>query len=106
MAQQDNTMLTMLKTDLGIMTTTAYDTRLTQLLTASQQYIINEGASTLDASNIEDMQLIVMYAAWLWRKRDGSTGSVQNYDATTMPRMLRLLLNNRVFKEKAVVTDG
>lgn len=90
-------MLTMLKTDLGIMTTTAYDTRLTQLLTASQQYIINEGASTLDASNIEDMQLIVMYAAWLWRRRD-------NMDV--MPRMLRLALNNRVFAEKAVVADG
>lgn len=100
------TMLTMLKTDLGILTTTAYDARLTQLLTASQQYIINEGASTLDASNIEDAQLIVMYAAWLWRKRDGATGPVQNYDATTMPRMLRLMLNNRVFKEKAVVSDG
>jgi hypothetical protein len=97
MAQQDNTMLTMLKTDLGIMTTTAYDTRLTQLLTASQQYIINEGASTLDASNIEDMQLIVMYAAWLWRRRDNMDG---------MPRMLRLALNNRVFAEKAVVADG
>ena len=90
-------MLTMLKTDLGIMTTTAYDTRLTQLLTASQQYIINEGASTLDASNIEDMQLIVMYAAWLWRRRDNMDG---------MPRMLRLALNNRVFAEKAVVADG
>lgn len=96
-----DTMLTMLKTDLGIMTSTAYDTRLTQLLTAAKQYIINEGASTLDASKVEDMQLIVMYAAWLWRKRDGATGSVQNYDATTMPRMLRLALNNRVFREKA-----
>ena len=90
-------MLTMLKTDLGIMTTTAYDTRLTQLLTASQQYIINEGASTLDASNIEDMQLIVMYAAWLWRRRDNMDG---------MPRMLRLALNNRVFREKAGGQNG
>lgn len=84
-------MLTMLKTDLGIMTTTAYDARLTQLLTAAQQYIINEGASTMDASNIEDAQLIVMYAAWLWRRRDEMTG---------MPRMLRLALNNRIFGEK------
>ena len=102
----DSIMLTMLKTDLGIMTTTAYDTRLTQLLTASQQYIINEGASTLDASNIEDMQLIVMYAAWLWRKRDGSMGPVQSYDATTMPRMLRIQINNRVFREKAGGDDA
>ena len=97
MAQQDNTMLTMLKTDLGIMTTTAYDTRLTQLLTASQQYIINEGASTLDASNIEDMQLIVMYAAWLWRGRD---------EMPAMPRSLQYALHNRVFGEKMRTEAG
>lgn len=97
MAQQDNTMLTMLKTDLGIMTTTAYDTRLTQLLTAAEKAITAEGASTLDASDAMDMQLIVMYAAWLWRRRDNMDG---------MPRMLRLALNNRVFAEKAVVADG
>ena len=87
----------MLKTDLGILTTTAYDARLTQLLTAAKQYIVNEGASTLDASNIEDAQLIVMYAAWLWRRRDGMEG---------MPRMLRYSLNNRVLGEKAGEQDG
>lgn len=90
-------MLTMLKTDLGILTTTAYDARLTQLLTAAEKYIINEGASTLDASDISDMQLIVMYAAWLWRRRDGMEG---------MPRMLRYALNNRVLGEKAGDDNG
>ena len=90
-------MLTMLKTDLGIMTSTAYDVRLTQLLTAAEQAIIREGASTLDASEISDMELIVMYAAWLWRKRDSMDG---------MPRMLRYKLNNRVFGEKAGDQDG
>lgn len=90
-------MLTMLKTDLGIMTSTAYDVRLTQLLTAAEQAIIREGASTLDASEISDMQLIVMYAAWLWRKRDSMEG---------MPRMLRYKLNNRVLGEKAGDQDG
>ena len=91
------TMLTMLKTDLGIMTSTAYDVRLTQLLTAAEQAIIREGASTLDASEISDMELIVMYAAWLWRKRDSMDG---------MPRMLRYKLNNRVLGEKAGDQDG
>ena len=85
------TMLTMLKTDLGI-TTTAYDTRLTQLLTSANQAIIAAGASTLSDTDPMDMQLIVMYAAWLWRRRD-------NMDA--MPMMLRRALNNRVFGEKA-----
>lgn len=83
------TMLTMLKTDLGISTSTAYDTRLTQLLTVAQDAIIKEGASDLDASDPLDMQLIVMYAAWLWRRRDNMDG---------MPRMLRWHINNRVFR--------
>ena len=91
----DSTMLAMLKTDLGISAAqTAYNTRLEQLLTAAQDMIIKEGASTLDASDSLDQQLIVMYAAWLWRRRDEMTG---------MPRMLRLALNNRVFREAAKV---
>lgn len=91
-----DTMLAMLKTDLGIRNTTAYDARLTQLLTAAQRAIKAEGASTLDASDPLDQQLIVMYAAWLWRKRD---------DMPAMPRMLRYQLNNRVFSE-AMESDG
>lgn len=91
------TMLTMLKTDLGIRTSTAYDARLTQLLTAAESAIRKEGASTLDASDPLDQQLIVMYAAWLWRRRDNMDG---------MPRMLRWTLNNRIFREKAGATDG
>ena len=90
-------MLTMLKTDLGIRTSTAYDARLTQLLTAAESAIRKEGASTLDASDPLDQQLIVMYAAWLWRRRDNMEG---------MPRMLRWTLSNRIFREKAGATDG
>ena len=90
-------MLTMLKTDLGIRTSTAYDARLTQLLTAAESAIRKEGASTLNASDPLDQQLIVMYAAWLWRRRDNMEG---------MPRMLRWTLNNRIFGEKAGATDG
>ena len=84
----DSTMLAMLKTDLGISTSTAYNTRLEQLLTAAMKFIKEEGASDLDASDPLDQQLIVMYAAWLWRKRDDMPG---------MPRALRCALNNRVF---------
>ena len=91
--QQDSTLLAMLKTDLGISAVqTAYNTRLEQLLTAAQDAIMKEGASDLDASDPLDMQLIVMYAAWLWRRRDEMTGT---------PRMLRLALNNRVFRTVA-----
>ena len=91
------TMLTMLKTDLGIRTSTAYDARLIQLLTAAESAIRKEGASTLDASDPLDMQLIVMYAAWLWRRRDSMDG---------MPRSLRYQLNRRIFAEKAGASDG
>ena len=93
----DSTMLAMLKTDLGISTSTAYDTRLEQLLTVAQRAIIEEGASTLDASDPLDMQLIVMYVEWLWRRRDSMDG---------MPRSLRYQLNRRIFAEKAGVPNG
>lgn len=82
-------MLQMLKTDLGI-TTTAYDERLEQYLEAAQKRIEEEGA-TIDVTDIGDMQIVVMYAAWLWRRRDTMEG---------MPRMLRYALNNRIFAEK------
>ena len=78
-------LMEMLKVDLGIMQTTAYDDRLSQCLQSAKQAIVEEGASNLDA-------LIVMYAAWLWRKRDTLEG---------MPRMVRYALNNRVFKGDA-----
>jgi len=84
-------MLEMLKIDLGI-TTTAYDERLGQYLNSAQQMIEREGVTALNLSTLEDQQLVVMYAAWLWRRRDTQEG---------MPRMLRWALNNRIFSEKA-----
>lgn len=89
-SEQIETILTALKIDLGIKTT-AYDARLTQIIGSSYSSITREGA-TLDASDIEDVQLIVMYSAWIWRRRDTGEG---------MPRMLRWALNNRIFSEKA-----
>lgn len=88
MTEQDR--LIMLKIDLGI-SSDGYNTRLTQYLQAAEKAIIKEGVATLDSSTLEDSQLIVMYAAWSWRKRDSGAG---------MPRMLRLALNNRIFEEK------
>lgn len=82
-------MLTMLKVDLGI-STSAYDERLEQYLTAAQNAVAREGV-TLNLGALEDMQLVIMYAAWMWRRRDSMDG---------MPRMLRWQLNNRIFAEK------
>lgn len=83
-------LLDMLKVDLGIKSTNAYDDRLEQIIESSKKSIEEEGA-TLDLENIQDCQLVVMYAAWIWRKRDSGEG---------MPRMLRYQLNNRIFREK------
>lgn len=82
------TMLVALKVDLGI-TTTAYDVRLSQYLTAAREAIKIEGIDLTES--ISDCNLIVMYAAWLWKKRDTAEG---------MPRMLRWMMNNRLFSQK------
>lgn len=81
-------MLTALKVDLGI-TTDAYDARLTQLLTAAGTEIEREGIH-LDET-LDDCNLQIRYALWMWRRRDSERG---------MPRMLRYQLNNRLFAEK------
>lgn len=88
------TMLAQLKVDLGI-TTDAYDNRLTQYLNAAAGQIAREGI-TLDSSKADDVLLQVMYAAWMWRRRD--SGEV-------MPRMLRYQMNNRLFQEKVTAND-
>jgi len=89
----DQDLLTMLKVDLGFISNgeTRIDTRLSQLLRVAEAEIKKEGATTLNKAQIDDAQLIVMYAAWLWRKRDTQED---------MPRMVRYALNNRVFSEK------
>lgn len=84
----DNTMLTALKVDLGI-TTTAYDDRLGQYLQAAREAIETEGINLTES--VSDGNLVVMYAAHLWRKRDTQEG---------MPRMLRWMMNNRLFSQK------
>ena len=85
----ESTMLEMLKVDLGI-STTAYDQRLAQYLESALAAIITEGVS-VDTSDVQDANLVVMYASWLWRKRDTGEG---------MPRNIRWILNNRLFSEK------
>lgn len=92
--EQMTTMLSMLKVDLGI-TTTSYDSRLGEYLQSAVKQITMEGAA-LDLDDIEDCQLTTMYAAWTWRKRDTGEG---------MPRMLRYQLNNRIFSGK-VTANG
>lgn len=81
------TMLQMLKIDLGI-TTNLYDERLQQYLQTAQAEIAREGVSLSPSASVPDANLIVQYAAWMWRKRDTGEG---------IPRMIRWQINNRLF---------
>lgn len=83
-------MLGMLKVDLGI-SSTAYDSRLGQYLTSAKAEIVREGVSFPTTLGVDDMQLIVIYATWMWKKRETGEG---------MPRMIRYLLNQKVFSQK------
>lgn len=82
-------MLAALKVDLGIRSN-AYDDRLSARIEAAKQRIGDLGVTL--AETVEDNDLVLMYAAWLWRNRTTGEG---------MPQMLRSTLFNRLFGEKA-----
>ena len=82
-------LLPALKVDLGI-SATAYDDRLTARLNTAMERITAEGVTLQDT--VGDRDLVLMYAAWLWRGR---------VEQSPMGRMLRVARNNRVFSEAA-----
>ncbi|MBQ6322596.1 MAG: hypothetical protein IJI24_06960 [Lachnospiraceae bacterium] len=86
----DEELLAMTKSNLSLISTT-WDTYLGNLINVAKQSIAREGI-TLNGS-LEDDNLIVMYASYLYRKRAE--------DNPGMPRMLRYALNNRLLSEKA-----
>lgn len=72
----------------------------------------NEGNETTTTTTeisyeVDDANLIVMYASWLYRKRvdDSLSGYTSAISATGMPRMLRYTLNNRIFSQKMGATS-
>ena len=85
--------LVALKTDLGI-SVTAYDMRLEQIIIAAEKEITAAGVTIPMDEELQEItdaaisQLVIMYAGWLWRRRD--TGA-------PMPGMVRRALNNAVF---------
>lgn len=94
--------LTMLQADLGELYPSPQRLEyLTQCISAAQEFVRQEGIVLTDS--VGDGQLVEMYAAYLVRKR-AVTGSAGTSDA--MPRMLRWALNNRLFAQKAQVTDN
>ena len=85
----DDALLQALKTDLGL-TSSRYDQRLADRIAEAKKRLQAEGITL--TQNIDDCDLILMYAAWLWRSRVTGEG---------MPRMLVIARNNRLYGQKA-----
>ena len=91
----DQTILNLAKINLGL-STTAYDQYLTMLIAAAKAAIIEEGIE-LDLTAEQDDNLVIMYTAYLWRKRKEDVG---------MTRMLRYALNNRLLSQQGGAVNG
>lgn len=84
------TLLQRLKIDLGILNSSAYDSRLESLIDVAKKEIRNMGI-TLDTESVDDDELIIDYARDLWQNRRG-----QNPE-NDLSKTLRVRLNNRLF---------
>ena len=78
-------LLPLLKLDLGI-TADMFDSRLAARINTAMERIAATGITLADTPG--DQDLVLMYAAWLWRSR---------VDQAPMGRMLQLAINNRLF---------
>ena len=75
------------------LTGTAFDGYLSELIIPAAKNAIGQEGITLDMTDLNDCNIVVMYSAYLYRRRADSEAG--------MPRMLRFALNNRLFAEKA-----
>ena len=84
----DKDLLSALKVDIGL-SSDAYDERLQSYIEAAKKRITREGV-TINMCDIDHIETVIMYAHWMWAKRDTGEG---------MPRMVRYQLNNLIFRE-------
>lgn len=85
----ESDILIILQADLNILAPdSTRKAQLEQYVKAAITFIKREGVALAAPYSSDDAQLIEMYAAYLFRKRDTSE---------EMPRMLRWALNNRIF---------
>lgn len=77
------------------------DEFLEALINTAIERIKAEGVTLADPYTTDDQQGIVMYAAYLYRRRNAAAGDYRNAELNPqgMPYMLRLWLNNRIFAE-------
>ena len=82
-------LLQILQANLDLLTLdTTRQNQLEFLIKTAVELIAREGVTLTEPYTTEDANLIVMYAAYLFRKRATDE---------PMPRMLRWALNNRIF---------
>lgn len=91
-----NVLLERLKIDIGILNNTAYDDRLTSLLTAAQLEISKFVGEEVDTNDDRDAELVIDYARWQWLSRR---------EPAAMPVSLKYRLNCRAFDRYAPKTD-
>lgn len=84
-----NVMLQRLKIDIGILNNTAYDERLTSLLTVAQSEVSKFIGENVDINNDRDAELVIDYARWQW---------ISRREPTAMPASLKYRLNCRAFE--------
>jgi len=87
-----NVLLDRLKIDIGIINSTAYDERLSSLLTVAESEVSKFVGENVDTSDIRDAELVIDYARWQWLSRR---------EPTVMPASLKYRLNCRAF-ERAI----
>lgn len=94
------TVLSLVKITLGI-STTAYDTAITNDIEYARTELANKGLNldeTSASTGAGDIQIVVMYVTWLWNKRESGA---------EMPRMLTTAINDRFTHQiMARVTEG
>lgn len=84
-----NVMLNRLKIDIGILNNTAYDERLTSLLTVAQSEVSKFVGENVDVNDDRDAELVIDYARWQW---------ISRREPTAMPASLKYRLNCRAFE--------
>lgn len=90
--------LSLLKADLE-KRNSVNDEYLDKLIDIAVDRIRAEGITL--GESVDDLQLVSMYAAYLYRRRTGNNEgySTEALNPQGMPYMLRLALNNRIFAE-------
>lgn len=98
----DQDLLTMVKANLE-KRNKLEDAYLTQLITAAKGSITREGIILSESDyTIEEANIIVMYAAYLYEKRRSTAEDYKTaaLNPQGMPYMLRYALNNMLFSQK------